>query len=154
MTKNKKQIELEQQVGELTQDLQRIRADFENYRKRVDGEKEQAKASGKVSAVMNLLPILDAIDRAVSHVPQELESDPWAQGVMGIAKNLDKLLQTLELKKIDAAKGATFNPELHDAVQFDEDAEGEHEVIVEELQAGYLHGEDVIRPAMVRVGRE
>ena len=74
MAKSKKQTELEQQVGELTQDLQRTRADFENYRKRVETEKEQAKESGKNQTIVKLLSIVDSIERAVSHVPVYVSS--------------------------------------------------------------------------------
>lgn len=154
MAKSKKQEELEQQVGELTQDLQRVRADFENYRKRVEQEKEMAKASGRVGAIMNLLPVIDNIERAVSHAPEELKDNAWAVGVTKLVKGLEKSLEGMNVRRIDAVEGAAFNPDLHDAVQFDEDAEGEHEVIAEELQAGYMLGDEVIRPSMVKVTKK
>lgn len=151
MAKSKKQEELEQQVGELTQDLQRVRADFENYRKRVEQEKEMARASGKIGSIMQLLPMIDNIERAISHMPAELSEDSWAQGVSKLVKNLEKSLTTMGVSRIDASQGARFDPNLHEAVQFDEDAEGEHEVIAEELQAGYKLGDEVMRPSMVKV---
>lgn len=154
MSKNQKNEEYEQRIGELTQDLQRIRADFENYRKRVDVEKEMAKASGKVQAINSLLPVIDNIERAIGHIPKELEHNVWAKGVAGLVKNLEKSLVTLNLSRIDASKDAPFNHELHEAVQFDEEAEGEHEVIAEELQSGYMLGNDVLRPAMVKVTKK
>lgn len=152
MTKHKKQEDLEQQLGELTIDLQRTRADFENYRKRVEAEKAMAKATGRVGAISQLLPVIDNIERAISHLPLELEKNPWAQGVAQMAKGIDKTLRQLDVTRIDAKSGTPFNPEFHQAVQFEE-AEGEHEVIAEELQAGYLLGEEVLRPAMVKVTR-
>jgi molecular chaperone GrpE len=154
MTKSKKNDEQEQKIGELTQDLQRIQADFENYRKRVDVEKEMARANGKITAINALLPVIDNIERSINHRPKELEGNIWADGVASLVKNLEKSLTTLNLKKIDASVGAAFNHELHEAVQFDEDAEGEHEVIAEELQAGYMLGNDVLRPAMVKVTKK
>ena len=153
MTKNKKLEDLEQRIGELTLDLQRTRADFENYRKRVDTEKAMARASGKVSAIEQILPLIDTIERAVTHVPVELKENSWAQGVTGLAKQLEKMLADLGITRIDAAPGTSFNPQLHEAVQFD-DSEGEHEVIGEELQAGYMLGDDVLRHSMVRVTRQ
>ena len=154
MAKSKKQEELEQQLGEVTADLQRTRADFENYRKRVEVEKEMARATGKVQAIMKLLPVIDNIERAIAHTPAELKDNKWAQGVTGLVKNLEKSLEGLDLKRIDASQGAPFNPELHEAIQFDEDAAGEHEVIAEELQPGYMLGNDVIRHSMVKVTKQ
>jgi molecular chaperone GrpE len=154
MTKSKKQQELEDKVNELTQDLQRVRADFENYLKRVEQEKEMARATGKVSAITKLLPVIDNIERAISHMPEDLKENKWAQGIAGLVKNLEKSLESLDLTRINASEGTKFDPELHEAVQFDEDAEGEHEVIAEELQAGYKFGDDVMRPSMVKVTRK
>jgi len=153
MAKSKKQQELEQQVGELTVDLQRVRADFENYRKRVEQEKEMARASGKVGAIMKLIPVIDNIERAISHLPDNLKEDAWAQGVTKLVKNLERSLTDLGVSRIDASEGVAFNPDLHEAVQFDEDAEGEKEVIAEELQTGYMLGDAVMRPSMVKVTR-
>jgi len=76
------------------------------------------------------------------------------QGVAGLSKNLEKSLDALNLKRIDATKGSEFNPELHEAIQFDEDAEGETEIIDEELQAGYTLNGRPIRHAMVKVTRK
>ena len=154
MTKSKKNDEQEQKIGELTQDLQRIQADFENYRKRVDSEKEMARANGKITAINALLPVIDNIERSINHRPKELEGNPWADGVASLVKNLEKSLSTLNLTRIDANEGSAFNHELHEAVQYDEDAEGEQEVIAEELQAGYKLGNDVLRPAMVKVTKK
>lgn len=154
MAKNKKQEELEARVDELTQDLQRVRADFENYRKRVEQEKEMARASGKVGAIMKLLPVIDNIERAISHTPEDLKENKWAKGVVGLVKNLEKSLESLNLTRIEASAGTKFDPELHEAIQFDEEAEGDHEVIAEELQPGYKLGDDVIRHSMVKVTRQ
>lgn len=153
MTKSKKQEDLEQQLGELTLDLQRTRADFENYRKRVESEKLLARASGRVSAIEQLLPVIDTIERAIGHTPDELKDNPWALGIVAASKKLEKALTDMGVKRITAAPGTTFNPEFHEAVQFDE-SDGEHEVIAEELQAGYMLGDDVLRHSMVKVTRK
>ncbi len=154
MTKSKKQEELEQQLGELTQDLQRTRADFENYRKRAESDKTAALQYGQAAAVMKLLPVIDNIERAIAYMPSELADNKWAQGVAGLVKNLEKSLESLNVKRIDANPGTEFNPELHEAIQVDEEAEGEHEVVAEELQAGYTLAGSPIRPAMVKVTRK
>lgn len=159
MTKQHKKLDertedLQQQLGELTLDLQRTRADFENYRKRVEAEKQSAHQMGQAKSVMKLLPVIDTIERAIANVPEELKDNPWAKGVTGLNKQLDKQLKEIGLEKIDAKPGTLFNPELHQAIQFDEEAEGDKEVIAEELRAGYILNGAVIRDAMVKVTRQ
>ena len=151
---NQQQDDLNQQIEELTADLQRTRADFENYRKRTEMEKQQARTNGEASAILKLIPVIDNIERAVAHIPGDLAENKWAQGISGLVKQLEKSLESLNLKRIDASAGTIFNPELHEAIQLDEDAEGEREVIAEELQAGYTLSGQPIRHAMVKVTRE
>ena len=151
---NAKELEFEKKIEELTADLQRTRADFENYRKRVEIEKDQAKELGQTSAILKLLPVIDNIERAISCAPDDLKDNTWAQGVMGLTKNLEKSLSGLNLKKIEAKPGTVFNPELHNAIQFDESTEGDNEVIAEELQAGYSLNDLPIRHAMVKVTKK
>jgi len=149
--KSKKDIEYEQQIGELTQDLQRTRADFENYRKRVDQEIEQAKESGRMQSVMKLLPLIDTIERGVSHLPDDLKDNAWAKGVVSMSKNLLKLMADLNIEKIIIKPGETeFSTDFHEAISM-EDEGGDREIISEELQAGYLMNGQVLRHAMVRV---
>lgn len=155
MKTNPKKVTVDQQaIIQLTADLQRMRADFENYRKRVDTEKTIAKEAGRVSALAGILDIIDTIDRAVSHIPVELQDNPWAQGVAGLDRLLDKNLADLGIKKIVATPGTKFDPHFHEAVQFDEDSVGNSEVVAEELRPGYLLDEKPFRPAMVKVKRQ
>jgi molecular chaperone GrpE len=153
MVKSKKQIELEQQIGELTADLQRTRADFENYRKRVEQDKTAACAFSKVDTILKLLPVVDNIERAISHLPKDLKDNTWAQAVVSLMKNLDSSLDALGLKRIDAKPGTEFNPVFHEAVQFDENVKGNKEIIAEVLQTGYTLNSETIRPTMVKVVR-
>lgn len=154
MTKSKKTEELEQRIAELTNDLQRTRADFENYRKRSEGDKAATYQHGQSAAILKLLPVIDNIERAVAYTPAELADNKWVQGIAGLVKNLEKSLEGLNLKRIDAAAGADFNPDVHEAIQFDEEAQGDKEVIAEELQAGYVLNGQPIRHAMVKVTRK
>lgn len=142
------------EIAELTTDLQRLRADFENYRKRVDVEKQQARSGGRMTTALQLLPVVDTIERAVAHRPAELEGNKWADGVMSLSKQLGKQLEAIGIKRIDAKPGVVFNPDLHEAVQFDEESEGDKEVVAEELQAGYTLDGSPIRHAMVKVARK
>ncbi|HEY8992357.1 MAG TPA: nucleotide exchange factor GrpE [Candidatus Microsaccharimonas sp.] len=144
----------DQEIVELTLDLQRTRADFENYRKRVDAEKVAARESGQASAILKLLPVIDNIERAIAYTPVELKDNAWVQSVAGLVRHLEKSLESLNLARIDAAPGTVFDPDFHEAIQFDEDAEGEHEVIADEMQAGYTLNGHVIRHAMVKVTKK
>lgn len=149
-----KQHDSSEQLADLTNDLQRTRADFENYRKRVEAEQHAATERGEMKAIMKLLPVIDTIERAATHAPQDIAEHQWVKGVTGLAKQLEKSLAELRLRRINAAQGVKFNPEFHQAIQFNEDAVGEEEVIDAELQPGYMLGETVLRPALVKVTRK
>lgn len=150
----KKPSKLQQQVDDLTNDLQRTRADFENYRKRSEADKAATYQHGQAAAIQKLLPVIDNIERAIAYTPVELKDNKWAQGIASLVKNLEKSLESLNLTRIDAKPGTDFNPDLHEAIQFDEEAEGDKEVVAEELQAGYTLGGQPIRHAMVKVTRK
>ncbi len=152
--KSKKELELQQQIDELTADLQRTRADFENYRKRSELDKKASIELGKTGTILKLLPVIDNIERAITYTPEELKDNKWVQSVAGLTKNLEKSLEGMGLKRIDATAGTKFDPDLHEAIQFDEDAVGENEVIAEEMQAGYTLNDRPIRHAMVKVTRQ
>lgn len=146
--------ELQQKIVEITGDLQRTRADFENFRKRVDNEKKQSEERGEAKTALRLLPVIDTIERAVAHIPDDISSHQWVQGVAGLVKQLDKALSDIAIARIDAKPGVVFDPELHQAVQMDEESTGDQEVIAEELQAGYTLRGMPIRHAMVKVTRK
>lgn len=129
-------------VAELTNDLQRTRADFENYRKQVEVQRENAAKVAKFATVMKLLPLIDDVDRAVANYSNELGP------VSGV---LVKTMKELELAKIISDEGTEFNPDLHDAVMVEGD--GEKEVVAETLRTGYYYQGEVLRPAMVKVKR-
>lgn len=150
MAKNIKNNQSDDVVAELTADLQRIQADFINYRRRTDEERMQLSQVAKAATVVKLLPLLDDIERAISHVPAELSDNSWAQGIVALGKRFEKSLEELGLSRINASKGTPFNPELHEAVSM-EDGEGDQEVVSEELRAGYKLGGQIVRPSMVKV---
>jgi len=151
-------IENEQKLAELTNDLQRTRADFENYRKRSESDKVLARESGQASAILKLLPVIDNIERAIAYTPDDLKENEWVQGVSKLVKNLENSLESMNLKRIDAKPGTVFNPDLHEAILFDDNTEGDsldsEEIIAEEMQAGYTLNGRPIRHAMVKVTRQ
>ena len=130
---------LNAKIIELTNDLQRTRADFENYRKQIEQQKENEKKATKLATVYKVLPLLDDIDRAIM-VYDTLRP---------LGKTLEKSMGELGLKRILSDVGVEFNPDLHDAVMVEGD--GEKEVVSETLRPGYYYGSEVLRPAMVKV---
>ncbi len=130
-------------ITELTNDLQRTRADFENFRKQTELQRSQAMSSARLATVEKFLPLLDDLDRAFAAYPEQLAP---------LVKNLAKTLASLNLEKIDSTVETEFNPDFHDAISV-EDEGGDHEVIAETLRPGYLYEKSVLRPAMVKVKR-
>ncbi|MBU3749046.1 MAG: nucleotide exchange factor GrpE [Mycobacterium sp.] len=129
-------------VAELTADLQRVQADFANYRKRALRDQDAATERAKAVVVSQLLPVLDDLDRARSH--GDLESGP----LKSVADKLAAALTGLGLAEF-GTEGEEFDPSRHEAVQHEGD--GNNPVIGHVLRKGYLLGEFVLRPAMVGV---
>lgn len=155
MPKSTKQNQgLEDELAKLTEDLQRVQADFINYRRRVEEDRKMLTEATKAATIMKLLPVIDTIELATKHVPAELATNKWAQGIIGLNKNLEKSLLELGLTRISTEPGTVFDPNLHEAVLMDEDSEGDEEVIAEELRAGYQLGTQVVRHSMVKVKRQ
>ncbi len=149
--KSKIQI-LESQLKELTEALQRERADSQNLRRRAEEERLQLGNFYKAMVVRELLPVIDDLERALDHAPKELANHAYVKGIQSLAKKFDSTLAGLGLERIKTTS-EPFDPRYHEAISL-EDKGGEHEMVSEELQAGYKLGEEVIRPAMVRVKRE
>lgn len=141
--------EFEQQIIELTEALQRERADAMNIRRRHDDQLANARNVAKTNVVRDLLPVIDNFDRALKHVPEELVSNEYVKGVQGVVKQFEKTLGDMGVERIQTV-GAPFDPRYHEAVSMEE-GEGGEEIVSEELQSGYKIGENVIRHAMVRV---
>jgi molecular chaperone GrpE len=134
------------QVAELTGDLQRLQADFMNYKRRSEEEKGEL-LTFTISRVMReLLPVRDNFDRELANRPEGL-NPVWAASIDSIRAQFDSSLKGLRVERFDSV-GQDFDPHLHEAVA----SEGSGEVVIEELQAGYKLGDAVIRPAMVKVG--
>lgn len=136
-------------IEELTQALQRERADAENLRRRHQAEISSLRQSVKASVVEDLLPIIDNFERALKHVPEDLVDNDYVKGVQGVVKQFEKTLSDMGVERIKTV-GEPFDPELHEAVSMEE-GEGDQEIVSEELQSGYKVGDTVIRHAMVRV---
>lgn len=141
--------ELLQQVTELTDALQRERADAANVRRRAQEEKLKLGTFYKSLVVRELLPVIDNFERALKNTPMELVNNEYIKGVAGVVKQFEAVLTKLGVERIKTV-GEAFNPNLHEAVSMEE-GDGTTEVVAEELQAGYILQEEVLRHAMVRV---
>ncbi len=139
----------QQKIAELTEALQRERADAINVRRRAEEDKLKMAGFFKAFVIKELLAPLENLERAVKLAP---ENDEWAKGVIGIKKQFNDSLAKLGVVKIDAL-GKPFNAELHEAISM-EDGDGEIEIVSEELQTGWMIDGEVIRPSMVRVTRK
>lgn len=134
--------------AELLSDLQRIQAEFINYKNRVEAEKATLSQFSKAQTIKELLPVIDDLERALAHLPEELEDNKWAQGAQKVHGRLVKQLEKLGVTKIEALN-QPFNPEFHEAVQVE--GEGNQQIVSEVLQNGYILGDQVIRHAVVKV---
>lgn len=141
--------ELASQVAELTEALQRERADATNLRRRHDEDMAALRGRTKAQVVRDLLPVIDNFERALKHVPSDLADNDYVKGVQGVVKQFEKTLQDMGVERIKTT-GETFDPRFHEAVSMEE-GDGGEEVVSEELQSGYRLGDDVIRHAMVKV---
>lgn len=127
-------------------------AEFDNYRKRIDRERQELRRTAAEGLVSELLPVLDNFERAVQHA-EESEPAAFREGVAMIARQFADILQRSGLETIDPT-GQRFDPELHEAVQRIEGSEYAPGSIVGVFSRGYLFGGRLIRPAMVAVAVE
>jgi molecular chaperone GrpE len=141
--------ELEQKIAELTEALQRERADIINVRRRHDEQIASLKTIVKANVVRDLLPVIDNFERALKHVPEDLKGNEYIKGVQGVVKQFETTLEDIGVTRIKTV-GEVFDPVLHEAVSMEE-GDGATEVVSEELQAGYKLADEIIRHAMVRV---
>ena len=143
--------ERERSAGYLDE-LQRERASFINYRRRVEQEREGWGRDATAALVYNLLGVLDDFDRARANIPAEQQGTPWVEGLMLVGRKLHSTLELAGLKEIDAV-GKQFDPNLHEAVSSEEVEGQEHGTILEEYRKGYMLGDRVLRPTMVKVAQ-
>lgn len=131
---------------------QRERADFNNYKKRIDRDAVVNQQNALVSVVKKYLVILDDLDRALRTRPTHGEEAAWSDGVDLIYRKLSTLLEQEGIRRMEAEK-EKFDPSRHEAIIQEDDPEHESGQIIEVIQQGYLLGDRVIRPALVRVAK-
>lgn len=143
---------LEQQIADLTEALQRERADVINVRRQHADQVATLKQSVKTQVIEELLPVIDNFERALKHVPADLADNPYVKGVQGVVAQFEKTLADMGVSRIKTV-GEVFDPHVHEAVSMEE-GDGRVERVTEELQSGYQLGDTVIRHAMVKVKME
>jgi molecular chaperone GrpE len=141
--------EEKEKAGGYLASWQRAAADLQNYKRRVEQERSEAGRLASASLVINLLPLLDDLDRALRNVDMKLAGLTWIDGVWLIYRKFQAVLENFGVKEI-AADGQPFDPNVHEAIS---EAPGESGKVVSVVQKGYSMGERVIRPAMVIVGK-
>ena len=147
----KKIVELEEKIGELTAGWQRTQADFVNFKKQSADERQRYLRAANANLILDLLPVLDNFQLAAKHVPEHLASDNWAMGVKQIEKQLEDILASEGLEKVETI-GQTFDPEIHEAIEH-VDSDKPADEIVKEILSGYKFDNEVIRPAKVKVSK-
>lgn len=147
--KKEKKDKNDEKIAELTDKVKRQMAEFENFRKRSEKEKNQMYEIGAKSTLEKILPVVDNFERGLSAVAEDSD-DSFAQGMQMVYKQLMTALTEAGVAPIEAV-GKEFDPAFHNAVMHVEDESyGENEV-VEELQKGYLYHDTVLRHSMVKV---
>ena len=147
--KNKKDKK-DEKIEELTDRLTRQMAEFDNFRKRTEKEKSQMYEIGAKDIIEKILPVVDNFERGIAAVPEEEKSNPFAEGMEKIYKQLMTTLEEIGVKPIEAV-GQEFDPDFHNAVMHVEDEEVGENIITEEFQKGYLYRKSVVRHSMVKV---
>ena len=147
---SEKKTKEQEKIEELEDRVKRQLAEFENFRKRTDKEKEQMFETGAKSVLEKILPVVDNFERGLSNVKPEEEGDPHVEGMRMIYKQLMTELEKLEVKPIEAV-GCEFNPDFHNAIMQVASDEYESGFVAQELQKGYMYRDSVLRHSMVAV---
>jgi molecular chaperone GrpE len=142
------QPEVKSEAETYLDNWKRTQADFINFKRRSELDKEDIIKFGNTALIRELLPTLDDLQRAIESIPQEIADMPWVEGIRLIERKFSKCLESQGVKVIKT-EGEAFDPNLHEAALH---VDGEDGMIVKELQKGYKLYDRVIRPAMVTVG--
>ncbi len=148
-----KKEQLMQKINELQSGWLRTQADFDNYKKKVEQDKEQWLAQAKEDVLIEILPILDNLFFAMQHTPQQLKKDNWVKGLEHISIQIENKLKDANITRIFPRKNSTFDPSIHEALAVEHNNKIKQGKIVELIRPGYKINERVIRPAQVKVSK-
>lgn len=129
--------------------FQRARADYANFKRRVEQEQASARQQAARDILLQLLPVVDDFERALANAPEDSEQQSWVSGTRMILKKLQSLLERYGVRRLESL-GQPFDPRHHEAVATEPGTTGSQ--VVEVYQEGYYLGDSVLRPAMVKTG--
>lgn len=147
---DKKADVYKEKIDQLEDRVKRQMAEFENFRKRTDREKQAMFETGAKSIIEKILPVVDNFERGLATVPESQRQDPFVDGMDHVYKQLLTELDNMGVKPIEAV-GCEFDPNLHNAVMQVESEEYESGIVAQELQKGYTYHDTVVRHSMVAV---
>jgi molecular chaperone GrpE len=150
------QAEREQLKAQAVENLdgwQRARAEFANYKRRVEAERAELTASAGAEALKRVLPAVDDFERAMQILPDDLKDNPWVNGVLMVQRKLNAALEQSGITPLVTNPGDAFDPNVHEAITHEDSDQFGSEQIIGEVQRGYKIGDRILRPAMVRVAR-
>lgn len=143
----------ERRKGETYLDLaQRTQADFQNYKRRLEQEREKLVKDANADLLRQILPILDDLERALGHMPADMSEHSWPQGIQLIGQKLQGMLEQQGLRRI-GVEGEEFDPHVHEAVAYEEHPRYGEGLIAGIYRPGYRLHERVLRPAQVTVAK-
>ena len=145
--------QLKAQAAENLDGWQRARAEFANYKRRVEAERTELAASAGAEALKRVLPAVDDFERAMQTLPDDLKDNPWISGVLMVQRKLNAALEQSGITPLLVNPGDAFDPNVHEAITHEDSDQFGSEQIIGEVQRGYKVGDRVLRPAMVRVAR-
>ena len=140
----------DEEIRQITDRYMRTLAEYENFRKRTEKEKQDLYSYAVKDVMAKILPVLDNVERGIAAIPEESKDDPIAEGMDKIGKQFMKALDDIGIKPIEA-EGQPFNPDLHNAVMHVEDEALGDNIVAEEFLKGYTYRDTVVRHSMVKV---
>lgn len=149
---SKKIIELEQKLGEYMQGWQRAQADYQNLQKETQKWKQEFAQYAKADFILELLPVYTNYKVALQHIPKQDKDKEWVKGIEHIFKQLQNLFNKMDIKEIKTI-GEKFDYNLHEATGYEHDNKQADEIILREVQPGYLLGDKVLQPAKVIINK-
>jgi len=148
---NKDLLECEQKRDEYLEMSKRLKADFVNLKSDTEKQMTRTREFANEMIILQMLPVLDSLELALKHTPEDLKENDWVKGILSIRGQLDSVFKSYGVEEIRSV-GEKFDPKLHEAVA-QEDSEKEEDVVLEEMQKGYKLKDKIIRPAKVKVSK-